>query len=186
MALVLLVLATARSTLADHYHVPSGSMQPTVGIGDHLLVSKAAYGVRIPFTTVRVVPIGEPRRGDVVVLESPEDGSVLLKRVVGLPGERVAVRDGRVLVDGRLQPVLGGVVGALEVLGGATHPVTFASGGGPDFGPELLPEGAYLVMGDNRGNSRDGRVFGLVRRDAFLGRADRIIWSEGSPTWRSL
>ncbi|HEY8078410.1 MAG TPA: signal peptidase I, partial [Labilithrix sp.] len=91
----------ARASFADHYRVPSGSMEPTVQVGDHVAVAKAAYGVRVPMTDVWLARWADPARGDVVVLDSPEDGKVLLKRVVAVAGDRVEVRDGRVRIGDR-------------------------------------------------------------------------------------
>ena len=97
VALGLFILATfaARASLADHYIVPSGSMEPTVEINDRVLVNKLAYGLRIPFTTHYLLEGADPRRGDVVVLKSPENGTILLKRVVAIPGDPVSMHDGR-------------------------------------------------------------------------------------------
>src|SRR5574341_730080 len=143
---LLLVMSAARSSLADHYVVPSGSMQPTVAIGDHVFVNKAAYGLRLPFAKTYLLDRAEPSTGDVVVLISPEDGhTVLLKRVAAVPGDVVELH-------GSLQQV---------------------------------PPDHYLVLGDNRMNSHDGRAFGLVTRDAVRGRVIAVWWRRG-PTWRPL
>lgn len=180
-----LVLMSARSTLADHYLVPTGSMQPTVEIDDHILVNKAAYGLRVPFTGTYLARFGGPAVGDVVVLDSPEEDKILLKRVVGVPGSRIEVRDGRIRIDGELAPVEVRAGELHEQLGGADHALRLTDRGGPDWGPVTLPDDRYLVMGDNRGESRDGRTFGLVTREAILGRAVGVFWRAG-PTWDGL
>jgi signal peptidase I len=185
LAVFVVVLMSARSTLADHYTVPSGSMEPTVETGDRIFVNKAAYGVRVPFTDAYIARFAGPEVGDVVVLDSPEDGRVLLKRVVGTPGTRVEVRGGRLLLDGEPVPVEQRGEVLHERLGGASHPISLARGGGPDFGPLVIPDAHYLVMGDNRGDSHDGRAFGLVERDAIFGRAVGVYW-RGGPSWDSL
>lgn len=179
------VVLVGRSSLADHYHVPTGSMIPTVLENDHIFVNKAAYGLRLPFSHVLLADLGGPSRGDVVVLESPETGIVLLKRVVAIPGDLVQVRDGQLLLNGKPIPVKKEDGGVLEDLGN-THQVRLDDGGGPDFGPVKVPTTSYLVLGDNRGNSRDGRYFGFVKRDAILGRAVSILGRGGSPTWIKL
>lgn len=176
----------ARSSLADHYHVPSGSMLPTVHLEDRIVVNKLAYGVRLPFTSVYLAETGEPRAGDVVVLTSPDDGIVLLKRVAATPGSTVEVRDGHLVVDGREVPVRFDGDGWSELLGETTHPLSLAAGGGPDYGPTTLPARTYLVLGDNRGDSRDGRVFGLVDREAILGRAAAVYRRDGEFVWLEL
>jgi signal peptidase I len=158
------VALTARASFADHYRVPSGSMEPTVHTGDHIVVAKAAYGLRVPLTDRWLVRFSDPARGEVVVLESPENGSVLLKRVVAVSGDRVEVRDGHVLLDGR----------AIE------EPwASLASGGGPDFGPVRVPNGKLLVLGDNRGNSHDGRALGWIDESVVLGRAFAVVSRDG-------
>ena len=185
LAAFVLVGMSARSTLADHYRVPSGSMQPSVEIDDHILVNKAAYGLRVPFSDTYVTRFSGPVVGDVVVLDSPDEDKVLLKRVVGVPGTVVEVRGGRVLIDGKVAPIDHRADGLHEQLGAADHALLLTGGGGPDWGPVAIPEGRYLVMGDNRGDSRDGRFFGLVTRDAIKGRAVGVFW-RGGPTWDGL
>ncbi len=184
LAFVLAVLV-ARSSLADHYVVPSGSMLPTVQEGDHVAVDKRAFGLRMPFSHVWLSGSG-PERFDVVVLESPENGVVLLKRVVALPGDRVAVWDGRIVVEGVVAGLATDAGELREVFAGRPHPVQLTDGYGPDLPETVIPEGRYLVLGDNRGNSRDGRMFGLVSREAILGRAVGVFWRDGAPTWRGL
>ena len=169
------VAFTARASLADHYRVPSGSMEPTVHVGDRIVVSKAAYGLRLPLTDTYLVRYSAPARGDVVVIEPPDDeskhaadadvlGSVLLKRVVAVEGDLVEVKDGRVHIDGR------------EV---REARISLDAGGGPDLAPVRVPAGKVLLLGDNRGNSRDGRTFGFVDRERVLGRAISVFARDG-------
>jgi len=180
-----LVLMAARSSLADHYLVPTGSMQPTVEIDDRVLVNKAAYGLRVPFSHSYLARFDGPAIGDVVVLDAPDEDKVLLKRVVGVPGTQVEVRGGRIWIDGNVAPVEQRGDALHEQLGAADHALRLTRGGGPDWGPVTIPDGRYLVMGDNRGDSRDGRFFGLVTREAILGRAMGVYWRSG-PTWDGL
>jgi signal peptidase I len=177
------IVATARTSLADHYVVPTGSMIPTVEIDDHVLVDKMAYGLHVPLLDRYAVHLGQPARGDVVVLRSPEDQRTLLKRVIAVPGDRVCVTDGVVTIDGREMPMLDRDGGVVEELGRHEHQVSLAYGGGPDYGPLVVPSGEYLVMGDNRGDSRDGRSFGLVTGDAIMGRVEGVFLRHGAPTW---
>lgn len=172
LAALVVGLLAARSSLADHYTVPSGSMQPTVHEGDHIAVNKLAYGLRVPFTHVRLVSFDGPAHGDVVVLDSPEDGRVLLKRVAALPGDRVAVHDGEILIDDKPLP--------------HHYRISLDAGGGPDVEPTVVPKDHYLVLGDNRGDSHDGRYFGFVNRDAILGRAVAIVGRDRRPRLISL
>jgi signal peptidase I len=181
--LSLAIVVTARSSLADHYFVPSGSMLPTVEPDDHVFVDKLAYGLRLPLLGDYALHFSPPQRGDVVVLLSPDDGVVLLKRVVGIPGDRVTISGGTVIIDGQTMPVFERAGGSIEQIGAIRHAISFAAGGGPDFGPVRIPAGNYLVLGDNRGDSRDGRYFGFVRRDAIMGRVEGVILRHGAPTW---
>lgn len=179
------VLLCARATLADHYVVPSGSMLPTVHVGDRIAVDKTAYGLRIPVVGSYAIRGDGPQRGDIVVLESPEDGRTLLKRVLGLPGEVIEVKGDEVFVNGEKLPVKITKAGWIELVGGTTHGLaTF--GLGPDWGPSVLPEEGFLVLGDNRGNSHDGRAFGVVDRDRILGRARVVFWRDSRPEWAAL
>ena len=175
------VVLFARASLADHYVVPTGSMEPTVAVDDRVVVAKSAYGLRVPLTDFWLVRWGGgPQRGDVVVLESPEGGTILLKRIVGLPGDTITVHGGEITVNGTLVPVKDGV----EDLLGKQHLIRLGDGGrdfpNGDVPSAKLPANKYLVMGDNRGNSKDGRYFGLVDEDVILGHAVRIYWSGDS------
>jgi signal peptidase I len=204
LAITVMILASARASLADHYKVPSGSMEPTVDTGDRILVNKVAYGVRVPLTHTYVARFEGPEVGDVVVLDAPDEDKVLLKRVVATPGTTVEVRAGRVILDARDRCPAGSTAewrcgsidggespvhasGELlhEQLGGIDHAISLDRGGGPDFGPVTIPADRYLVLGDNRGDSRDGRYFGLVTRESILGRAVGVYW-RGGPTWDGL
>ncbi len=182
LAAAVVVLA-ARSSLADHYVVPSGSMLPTIEEGDRILVDKLAFGVRIPFSEIYLIDQDAPSAGEVVILRSPESGVVLVKRIAGAPGQTIEVREGRLIVDGRPVCVRSEGSGLVEELGELTHPVRIENGGGPALGPLVIPADHYLVLGDNRGNSHDGRSFGLVHRRSILGRAVAVFQREGSWTY---
>ena len=180
-------LAAARSSLADHYHVPTGSMIPTVAIGDHVVVNKMAYGLRVPFLGRTLVGFAGPTRGDVVVLDSPEDGATLLKRVVAVPGDLVEVHGGLLSINGNpveVELAHGGAV--VERLGTHPHVLQLTRGGGYDYGPVVVGKDQFLVLGDNRGESHDGRAFGLVERQAIFGRALAVWLRHGGLCWRRL
>jgi signal peptidase I len=145
LALVVLVRVFA----AEAFLVRSGSMEPTYRPGDHVLVNKLAYR------------FGAPRRGDLVVFRRPRSDEVMLKRVVGVAGDRVAIRDGVLNVDGRNQ---------------REQYVDYSSVDSVYFGPVVVPRGAVFVMGDQRGNSLDSRTFGPVPDDRILGRVAVRIW----------
>ena len=171
--LFMFALLGARSSLADHYVVPSGSMEKTLFPGDRVVVDKRAYGVRIPFTLVKITNGDAPARGDVIIFDAPGDGTRLIKRVVAVGGDLLEVRDGHVLVNG-----LSWDTGAnLEL----------RLGGGPDVAPVRVPSGQVFAMGDFRGNSRDSRFFGFVREDEIYARASRVYYRTGEGfTWKPL
>ena len=156
-------------------------MLPTVQLRDRVLVDKAAYGWRVPFSKVWLGEVRMPARGDVVVLTSPDDGVVLLKRVVAIAGDRVSLRRGRLKLNGQPVPIRW----QFEQLG-TPHRIGLQFGGGPSFGPENVPAGHVLVVGDNRGNSRDGRSFGFVPSETILGRALGVYLRDGSLVWYPL
>jgi signal peptidase I len=185
VALVVIGLLAARSSLADHYVIPSGSMERTLFAGDRVLVDKRAYGLRVPFTAVELLPGERARRGDVVVFDSPADGVRLIKRVVGIPGDVLEVRDGRVWVDGATPAR--GPTGDRERYPGGIAELGLIAGGGPDLPPTRIPPGHVFVLGDARGNSRDSRWFGLVREDALDARALGVYYRAGEGlVWKPL
>ena len=186
LLLTIALLVVARSSFANHYVVPSGSMEPTLVPGDRVVVDMSAYGVRVPFTGIELLRRGRPVPGDVVVFKSPADGTRLIKRVVAVGGQRVELVDGRLRIDD--QPIqLEGGAGVAERFGARAAQLDLADGGGPDIAPLQIPDGQVLVLGDHRGRSADGRWFGLVSEQAFYGRALGVYWRSGEgPVWKKL
>jgi signal peptidase I len=180
-----LVLGSFRSAVADWNDVPSGSMRPTVLEGERVFVNRVAYDLKVPFTTWRLAQWADPTRGDIVVCYSPHDGKRLLKRVVGIPGDRIEMKDNQLIVNGatavyRDTATADGDSAVLrETVFQREHLVEVASPGSSasTFGPVVVPLERYLVMGDNRDNSFDSRFFGFVPRSQILGRATRIVAS---------
>jgi signal peptidase I len=194
----MLGMLLVRGALADWNPVPSGSMRPTIQEGDVVLVNRAAYDLKLPFTQAVLARTGEPRRGDIVTFFSPRDGTRLIKRVVGLPGDEVALKGGRLVVNGHQARCLG-----LQWL---EEPLDAARSDSPsqwalrceeealapprstqrlaprallpqDFGPVRLGPSEYFMMGDNRDNSLDSRYFGPVKRELLIGRAHHLLVS---------
>lgn len=201
--LFLLGLGLFRTAVADWNPIPSGSMRPTLLEGDVVLVNRLAYDLKLPLTDVVLLPLSEPRRGDVVTLSSPAGGTRLIKRIVGLPGDRIALRDGVVILNGaplaytdrhtageRLAPDWPvEAVRATEQLGGHPHTVQFLPGvmARRDFAERVVPAGQYFLLGDNRDNSEDSRYIGTVPREKLIGRAHHILVAAdwlGEDGWR--
>lgn len=177
-AIILAVLLAlfVRSFLVQAFHIPSGSMIPTFLEGDRVLVEKFAYGVRNPVTNGVWVETGRPARWDVVVFKAPKDpGKDFVKRVVGLPGETVALEGGRLFIDGRE------TADPYAHYDNASVPMAARN-----FGPMRVKEGEYLMMGDNRDNSSDSRVWGTVGFGLLKGKAWRLYWSWDSAPGLSL
>lgn len=188
----LLGMVMFRSAVADWNDVPTGSMQPTIRIGDRILIDHLAYDLRVPLTHVSLLHLGDPRRGDIVVLDSQAAGERLVKRVIGVPGDMVALRDNRLFVNGRearYTPVaVNGIADdhgdparyEIESLGSMRHLVRWSIGSPSpraSFGPVRVPPGDYLLLGDNRDNSEDSRWLGFFPRDEIIGRSTRVVAS---------
>lgn len=175
-----------RSAVAEINHVPTPSMVPSILEGDGIFINKLAYGLKVPFTNLTLARWAAPKRGDVVILDSPADGRRLVKRVVALPGDRLELREDRLLVNGRaaeyVQQDICCAEGQLvfcETLAGRPHPVQVcpATMQYECFGPVTVPPGHYFVMGDNRDNSTDSRCFGFVPESLIQGRATAVAFS---------
>jgi len=185
---IILIVLLIRSFLFEPFRIPSDSMMPTLLDGDFIFVNKFKYGLRLPVLNTEIVDLGHPERGDVVVFRLPSDPSVnYIKRLVGLPGDHITVREKRVYVNGTLQPVeLDGVYEgfghtgakiAMETLGTVEHRVLFIPDRPSYDFDDVVPAGHYFFMGDNRDNSRDSRFpeVGFVNADLVVGKAV-VIW----------
>ena len=192
---IALIIATSfKSAIADWYVVPTGSMKPTIVEGDRVFVNKLAYDLKVPYTTLHLAEWDAPQRGAIVVFPSPVDGTRLIKRVVGIPGDTVEMRNDQLILNGKkvkyeqinqwnskdlLDNMRSTSYDYTEDLNGKPHPVRFI----PQrramraFGPVTVPEGQYFMMGDNRDNSADSRYFGFVDRNLILGQAKYIVIS---------
>lgn len=185
---VILVVLLIRSFLLEPFRIPSDSMMPTLFDGDFIFVNKYAYGLRLPVTNTKIVEIGEPQRGDVIVFRLPTDPSInYIKRLVGLPGDHVVVRDNQVFVNGTpMAQTLDGKYSdthgyfdaqlAKEQLGDVKHTVMFTQDRYAKDYEAQVPAGHYFFMGDNRNNSQDSRYpqVGFVPEENLVGRAVRI------------
>jgi signal peptidase I len=192
-AFVVLILCMVRSSIADWNDVPTGSMNPSILEGDRIFVNKLAYDLKVPFTTWHIAEWSQPSRGDVVVFYSPTDGTRMVKRVVGMPGDLISLEDNHLFVNGQpaqygpADPAFSAAMGtrapggqiASETVNGRSHPVMQLPRrpGMRDFAPYVVPEGQYFMMGDNRDNSSDSRYWGTVERSRIVGRASGVAIS---------
>ncbi|MGB5291068.1 MAG: signal peptidase I [Lysobacterales bacterium] len=185
---VLLIVLVFRSFLFEPFKIPSGSMIPTLLVGDFIVVNKFSYGIRLPVLNKKIIDIGEPKRGDVVVFRYPKDPSVnFIKRAVGLPGDTIVYRDKRLFINGEeVKEKAAGRFGSdnvkcttpavdaslfWEELGDANHNILIHDRSGARNGQWVVPEGHYFMMGDNRDRSNDSREWGFVPEENVLGRA---------------
>lgn len=168
-------------------------MRPTLLEGDVVFVNRLAYDLKVPLTDIVVAPLGEPRRGGIVTFSSPRDGTRLIKRIVGLPGDCVEMRDDELTINGvpakydsftvRPEPSAAGrtleALHAIERVAGNDHVVQFLPRvpARRDFGPIVVPAESYFMLGDNRDNSEDSRYVGVVPRKLLIGHAIRIVVS---------
>jgi len=184
LGLLVVGILAGRSTLADHYYVPSGSMEYTLISGDRVFVDKRAYGLRIPFTRFELTQGDPVSRGDVVIFDSPRDGTRLIKRIVAVGGDNVLIRDGHLAINGEW--LASTENDDIELIGEKVVQLNLADGGGPALALSI-DDGMVLAIGDHRGNSADGRVFGAVPENEIYGRAIAVYYRRGSGlSWREL
>lgn len=193
-SLLVLSVFTFRSAIADWNDVPTGSMKPTILIGDRIFVNKLAYDLKVPFLGHRIVTWDDPDRGDIVICWSPADGARLVKRVVGVPGDVLEMKGGLLVINGQVldytdadgsqfERELGDETAQYrfftEDLVGVDHIVAVTPGkrARRTFGPITLGEDQYFMMGDNRDNSADSRYFGFVPRSDVVGKVEGIAFS---------
>ncbi|OYU45108.1 MAG: signal peptidase I [Burkholderiales bacterium PBB4] len=186
-------LGLFRTAVADWNPIPSGSMRPTILEGDVVLVNRLAYDLKVPLTDLSLARLGEPERGDVVTFTSPADGTRLIKRLVALPGDVVAMQDDVLTINGKsahyddmahlTETVSPGMVlratRATESGVGKAHAVQILQGVGSkrSFESLVVPADHYFVLGDNRNNSADSRFIGFVPRALLIGRAGHVLVS---------
>ena len=177
-----------RSAVADWNDVPTGSMNPTIVEGDRLLVNKMAYDIRVPFTHISMIKIADPKRSDIIIFDSEFSGKKLVKRVIGLPGDIVAMKNNVLSINGKQINYQTTINAAstqvtenrkIENVFGKEYFVQIKNEGSSlsSFNSVKVPEGHYLVLGDNRDNSADSRVIGFVPRNEIVGRSRKVVLS---------
>jgi signal peptidase I len=195
---VLLIVLVLRSFLVEPFQIPSGSMIPTLEVGDFILVNKYTYGLRLPVVGTKIVDINEPRRGEVMVFIPPHDSRYFIKRVVGLPGDTIRYEDKVLYInDERVQSqpidqveiempngMLQSGILLTETLGDVEHETQIMNAPSRDGGRTVwvVPAGHYFMMGDNRDNSADSRVWGAVPEENIVGKAF-AIWMHKDAGW---
>lgn len=194
LLLFFFLMLVFRSAWADWMMVPTGSMNPTLLEGDRILVDKHVFGLRLPWTLTRLTEGRAPQRGEIVVFDSPADGTVLVKRVVGVPGDVIALDERGLWINGELADYTAGDQSVVETLmprARSRDPVVLRESrvlpehdilrmpGSPftHFGPVHVPAGTYFMLGDNRDDSADSRFFGFVPRRNIYGLSSRVVAS---------
>ncbi len=187
---IFLVVLVLRSFLVEPFRIPSGSMVPTLLVGDFILVNKFDYGIRLPAINKKIIKIGDPKRGDIVVFRYPVDPSTpYIKRIIGIPGDKLEYRNHELFLNDAPVPTEDGgtFIGVksatqhtgfsrlVEQLPGHSHDIIISPNAEGYSWSGTVPEGSYFVMGDNRDNSRDSRFWGFVPDENLVGRAF-MIW----------
>ncbi|MCL1046759.1 signal peptidase I [Shewanella electrodiphila] len=186
--LFIILMSVFRSAVADWYTVPSGSMKPTIIEGDRLYADKMAYDLRVPFTHISLYKIADPQRGDIIIFESTAADNRLVKRVIGIPGDVIALTDNVLSINGKTlayQPISAtdSSEDKIEQLFSETstvnHFVRNSNSGSrlSNFSEVTVPEGHYLALGDNRDHSSDSRVIGFVPRDEIIAKTSSVVMS---------
>ena len=171
IVIAILLALVIRTFIVQAFKIPSGSMLPTLQIGDHILVSKFIYGVKMPFTGSTLIPISDPKPNDIVVFQFPKNPELdYIKRVVAVGGDTVEIKDKKISINGKPFTDTHGVYQDKLILPASAAPRD-------NFGPTTVPAGKLFVMGDNRDNSFDGRFWGFVDLKAVRGKAWAIYWS---------
>ena len=192
---VLLLVLVLRSFLIEPFQIPTGSMIPTLNVGDFILVNKYAYGIRLPVIGTKIVSVDDPKRGEVMVFIPPHENKYYIKRVIGLPGDTVRYENKTLFINGEkiqkeyvenitVDTSIGGLAGTLssEALGSITHPTQHidVAGGRRLRTTWVVPNGHYFMMGDNRDNSADSREWGPVSEENIVGKAI-AVWMHKDP-----
>ncbi|MCU7917497.1 MAG: signal peptidase I [Candidatus Thiodiazotropha sp. (ex Epidulcina cf. delphinae)] len=182
--LLVCLMLVFRSAIADWNAVPTGSMKPTILEGDRILVNKMAYDLRLPFTHISLLKHTDPSRGEIIIFDSEVAGKRLVKRVIGLPGDVVAMRDNQLWINGEKLTYQASAASVTETdkienLLGVEHWVRWLGHDSrlSSFSPVTVPPDHYLVLGDNRDNSADSRVIGFVPRGEIVGRSRHVVLS---------
>lgn len=177
-------MSVFRSAVADWNTVPTGSMQPTIVEGDRIWINKLAYDVRMPFTNISLAKLADPQTSDIIIFDSKATDTRLVKRVIGIPGDTVEMRNNMLFINSKpleYQPLSSNTAtqDRLEKLDDVEHKVRVhrAASQLSSFNPVIVPDNHYMVMGDNRDNSSDSRVIGFIPRHEIIGKTESVVMS---------
>lgn len=194
LSVIVFLLFGFRSAVADWYEIPTGSMKPTIIESDRVFVNKLAYDIKIPFTHINIATWSNPQRGEIVVFNSPTDGQRLIKRVVGIPGDTIELRNNELYINGRNAqyrlydqslikkywvPEKSQRILYKETFDDKPHLISITQkyNSAGNFGPIVIKKDHFFMLGDNRDNSADSRIIGAVHRQYILGRAHYVFYS---------
>jgi len=176
-----------RSAVADWSDVPTGSMKPTIVEGDRIFVNKMAYDIRLPFTHISLVKLAEPQTNDIIIFDSVASDKRLVKRVIGVPGDKIAMKNNKLFINGHTVNYQKSSKSNLsnyfhdvaETINGQAHHIRTNNMASQlaNFDEVIVPTGQYLVLGDNRDNSADSRVIGFVPRNEIVGSSSKVVFS---------
>ena len=192
LLLFLLLMTIFRSAIADWNDVPTGSMKPTIVEGDRILVNKLAYDLRVPFTHLSMIKRGDPARGEIIIFDSAVSELRLVKRVIGVPGDVISMKDNVLTLNGKTlsykradtEKTPPGALDLTEALNGIRYTIRTREGGpASSFGPLIVPPDHYFVLGDNRDSSADSRYIGFVPRHEIVGRSRSVVLSLDYENW---
>lgn len=190
--LLLCAIVFFKSAIADLSSISGASMLPTLVDGDKVWVNKLAYDVKVPFTDVTLAKLSDPTRGDIVIIDSAQARKRLVKRIVGVPGDQVEIQNNALIINGDSvdYEVLsrdGGAMIIEEALPGRNHQVRLTqylmNSSSRSYGPVVVPEDRYFVLGDNRNSSADSRVYSFIPRDEIIGRSRSVVFSLDSENY---
>ncbi len=184
LLLFFVLMLIFRSAVADWSDVPTGSMKPTILEGDRIFVNKLAYDIRLPFTHISLYKLDDPTRGEIIIFDSEVSNKRLVKRVIGVPGDRIAMENNQLVINGKVLNYTSSAKTEnardfLEALPNKQHKIRVSQSISSlaSFSSVVVPQGHYLVLGDNRDNSADSRVIGFVPRNEIVGSSRFIVLS---------
>jgi signal peptidase I len=188
--LIIILMSVFRSSLADWNSVPTGSMKPTIIEGDRIIINKLAYDLKLPFSNISIAKLGDPQRGDIIIFNSKVSAKRLVKRVIGLPGDAVSMKNNALSINGKAltyglnnadttPSVSKPYYDLTEYLYGAVYSIRISrqTTAASNLSKIIVPKGVFLALGDNRDNSADSRYIGFIPRAEIIGRSKNVAMS---------